>query len=202
MPNPRDEARYWEDQLTEQRRTALKSFRDSASKWQGTIAGLIGVFSSITFIKGPGTFKDLGASDMLSAVLLGAMFAAAVIAFVALASAARAAQGIPTIEKNWTGDSLKEWQHKEIRRTIQWLNTSRVLSYVAATIFALGWIAVPIVSLLPVPAAPVRALVIFGDGHVRCGTLADPGALKLVVGSQSVSITKEDSVTVVDRCPQ
>src|SRR6266850_6443688 len=109
MEISRDEARYWITQLEEQRRSGLKTVRESAAKWQGTIAALLGIFGSAAFIKGPSTFKDLGAGEPWSSLLLGAVFIAAAVAFAGLGSTVLAAQGIPKIEHYWTSVDLRKW---------------------------------------------------------------------------------------------
>lgn len=199
MLGPRDEDYYWESQIDELRRTGLKSVRENAAKWQGTIAAFLGVFGAVAFIKGPGTFKDLGVDDAISIGLVGVVFLAAVLAFAAIYLTARTAQGIPRVHY-MTGDELKAWTQRTAARSIRSLAIARKLTLIAGLLVLGGALAVVALALTQ-PAPSVRAIVKRSDGPVLCGVLQRSSGVQLVVGGQTIDLTRADDIEVVARCP-
>jgi hypothetical protein len=198
----RDEAEYWENLLDEQRRTGLKSIRDTAGKWQGTIAGLLGAFGLVAVVKGPSTFKDLGVGESTSAWLLGAMVVAAVLAFGAILCSALAAQGVPHIRSYWTGDNLKSWTHDTIKSTVRLLSVGRWLTYITAVIVFVTWLLVPAIAITQAKPPVLKAIVIRASGQVVCGALTRSASLQVKVGEQPpIDLTSTDDIKIVDRCP-
>src|SRR5437867_6509443 len=154
MPGPREEARYWRKQLEEQQRSGLKTARESAAKWQATIAGLLGVFGSVAFIKGPGTFKDLGASSEWEGRLFAALALAAVLAFVGMLSSALAAQGVPVVAHFWTSVALRKSVETDIKRTLRFLRMGQLTTLAAALVVIVSWLAVICLGLFAYPGKP------------------------------------------------
>jgi hypothetical protein len=198
----RDDAEYWEDQLDEQRRTGLKSIRETAGKWQGTIAGLLGAFGLASVVKGPSTFKDLGFSESDSAALLVWISVAALLAFGAILCSAFAAQGTPQIRRNWTGENLKNWTHDATEGAVILLGLGRWLTVVAALIVLVVSVLVPAIAIAQTKPAPLKAIVDLGNGQLACGVLFDTADLKINVGGQIFDLTSNDDVKIVDRCPE
>jgi hypothetical protein len=199
----RDESEYWENLLDEQRRTGLKSIRETAGKWQGTIAGLLGAFGLVAVVKGPSTFKDLGVNESMSAWLLGMMIVAAVLAFGAILCSAMAAQGVPQIRRNWTGDNLRSWTHDTIKSTVTLLFVGRLLTYVTAFIVFVAWLLVPAIAITQTKPSSLKAIVIRADGQIVCGALTNSANLQVKVGEQEpINLIATDDIKIVDACPE
>jgi hypothetical protein len=130
------------------------------------------------------------------------MVVGAVFAFGAILCSALAAQGVPQIRMNWTGDDLKEWTHDTTRWTVRLLSIGRWLTYATAVIVFVAWLLVPAIAITQHKPSVLRAIVIRADGKVVCGVLTSSASLQLKVGEQQAfPLSPADDIKIVDSCP-
>lgn len=201
MMSAREEALYWENQVDELRRTGLASIRDTAAKWQGTTAALVGVFASVAFARGPATFREFGVDGAASSRLFALLLIAALVAFAAVACSAQAAQGVPSVRHYWTGDRLRDWTAAEAEKAVRWLAFGRVLTLLAALLTLGGWLTVASAAIGRTEVATPQGLVQTADGRVVCGMLRNPSAVEVIVAGRAYSLAPNDRVEIVDSCP-
>jgi hypothetical protein len=78
------EATYWQDQMLADNRAALTTVRTSASTWQGMLAGVLGLFGTVTLLGAPSALDEVSSrpAAYLAVGLIAAAFLAAVAAVV------------------------------------------------------------------------------------------------------------------------
>jgi hypothetical protein len=198
----RDEILYWQGALDELRRTGLKTARDVAGKWQTTISGLIGAFGLVAVVKGPSTFKDLGATQSESLVLLAATSVAALLAFGALFMSAWAAQGFPQMTTWWDAYQLRDWSNSETQSAIEHLRWGRRFTIAAAIIVLILYIVVAALPIARSKASVLNAIINKDGGGIVCGVLVNAAGLAVRVNdSTTLVLAPKDQITIVDRCP-
>ncbi len=190
----------WENDAHELLHTGLEQVRKTATAWGATISVLLGIFSTVAFIKGPETFNDLSA-DWVAALAAALIVASALLAGAAVLLAALAAQGIPHWVKQLDGWALKSYYKDQARKARLELAWSRVLAVLAALGVIVGisftWFET-LGQSAPSPK-PQPALVTIG-GTVKCGalTVAPNGDLLFAVGpSRPVPIAALDATRIV-----
>ncbi len=198
----RDEILYWQSALDELRRSGLRTVRDVAGKWQAAISGVIGAFGLVAVVKGPATFKDLGASESESLILLAVTSAAALLAFGAVMMSALAAQGVPQNTTWWNAYQLRDWSNAATLTALSRLNWGRRLTIAAGAVVLLLWIAVAFLAITRAKAPVLRAIVNRDSGGIVCGTLVNATGLAVRVNdTTTLTLMPNDQITIVDHCP-
>jgi hypothetical protein len=194
-------AQVWDTKAAEARENfGLTQIRDTAGKWAASIAGLLGILSTVAFIAGPKALvTDVGGTEADVAAWL--ILAAAAVAAVAVTLAILAAQGSPqqTESNGWTYRSLTR-QRAELAAAQ--LNASRYLVITALVLITLAT-GIAWMSALTgdEPASGQDAIVATSAGAI-CGTLTDAdGSLGLQIGDELKPIGTSAAITLVDDCP-
>jgi hypothetical protein len=163
----------WERDANQLLHTGLDQVRKAAEKWAATISVLLGLFSTVAFIKGPDTFSDLEA-DWAAALAASLIVLAVLLAGAAILLAALAAQGTPRWAKKLDGWTLKTYYREQARKARTELAWSRVLAVTAALSIVAG-VSVTWFETLgtrgtkPTPSA--QSAIITSGAVVRCGAL-------------------------------
>jgi hypothetical protein len=209
--------RRWDDEAVELQHTGLKAIRDAAAGWEKTIAGVLGAFSVVAFIKGPEGLKDIpGASktqiDILffkdidvprTAVLL--IFAAALLLTSAIVLAAFAAQGSSKWYQILDGRTLQRQTRQAVRSAANQLRGSRILTSLAAmtvlSALALTWYAD--IDARDRASAPTQNAIVIADDVAMCGPIstASDGQLSVTTGGKTLTVTGARSLQFVESCP-
>jgi hypothetical protein len=195
---------YWEQRANELSRTSLDTIRSSATAWAATTTALIGVFGTVTIVKGPDTFAQLTGTSR--DVVLGLVIGAAVIAFVSVLATAYASRGPTKKYSPLNGIKLKKWTTKTTRQAHAALLVGRVTAIVSALLVLAAGITAAVAGTSS-SAAPSGAsyLVRTSDGGLQCGVLTRSGAqLVLTDGSGAVVLSLSSgvaAVTAVASCP-
>ena len=92
MTTNADEIAYWESRLEQLRRGQLKAVQTTAAKWSGLMAGILGVFGTVTFAGGLTTVDKL--PSPMDWVVKGVTTLAAISAVLGIWYLARAAGGL------------------------------------------------------------------------------------------------------------
>lgn len=198
--NPDD--KKWEQEAEKLAHTALADVRESAKNWAASIAALLGIGSTVAFVKGEETFAKLSPTEGNFAFWLAV--SAAILAGVAIALATFAAQGTPQRFKSVDGWTLSKISRDRSQKATVLLLWSRVLAIVAAIAifggFGMAW---KTSIATEDTTSGVSAIAATDDGTVRCGELktASDGALSLVAGGQTLIVRKGADVDTVDSCP-
>jgi hypothetical protein len=195
---------YWEQRAAELSRTSLDTIRASATAWAATTTALIGVFGTVTIVKGPDTLAQLTGTSRDA--VLGLVIGAAVIAFVSIVATAYASQGPTKRYSPLNGIRLKLWTSKTTRHAHTALLVGRVTAIVAALLVLAAGITAAVAGA-STSAAPSGAsyLVRTSDGGLQCGVLTrSSGQLVLTDGSGAVVLSLSSgvaAVTAVASCP-
>ncbi len=192
----------WEDKADQLEFQALTTVRASAEKWGASLAAILGLFGTITLVKGRSDITQLtqGFQVAVAVLLLFAFLAAA----VAVYQAAVAAQGSPR-KVHWPGGGeLRRWELKRAEEAKDQLKASRMLTFVAVVLvlaaIALTWFG------KAKPTATGAAVIVSASGAApRCGTLAAaPGGSLGLRGSDGnvVPFAPGANLVVVSGCPK
>jgi hypothetical protein len=172
--------RRWEKEAQDLQHAGLAKARESAAGWEKSIAGLLGVFSIVAFIKGPQALSDLNDSAAVAVAIL--VLVAATLAIAATVCAAVAAQGVPTWLDRLDGSALRKSTRDASHTVIVLLWVSRGLALGAAICVLAGMTVAWLSSTTrTAKASPQRFVVVNSEGGVSCGIL------ELARGAVSVS---------------
>lgn len=127
--------RKWDHEALEQVHTGLDEVRTAADRWGNTVTAVLALFGTVTFLRGPETFAELGAP--WNGVVATLVAEALVLAAASSVLAAIAAQGVPTWVPNLSGWSLKRVHKERERQSVRQLLWSRTLGITSATTLAL-----------------------------------------------------------------
>jgi len=194
------EAAVWQERLDlAQADFGLADVRDVASKWTGSIAGLLGVLSSVAFVAGPSDLvKDVGGWEAQLAAWI--VLAAAALAAVGLAFAVVAEQGSPKWDPKVDAWSYR-WQRKELaKRSADRIRTSRYL-ILAAVVLIIVATGIAWMKALTKPSSSEQdAIVSFVSGAV-CGPLTTHNGIVSITVNGSERAVRNARITLVSSCP-
>jgi hypothetical protein len=88
----RDDAR-WDKEADDIRHKRLDNIRSASGKWEGTVATLLGLFSTVAIVAGPASI-DKVTSDAIRWTALVLILVAGIAALTGVYFAARASQGL------------------------------------------------------------------------------------------------------------
>lgn len=186
----------WNTEAVEASHTALKDVRSAAQSWSGSIAGFLGAFGLVAFVKGPEALSDV--EDATAAIIIGAVVVAALATSAAVLLAALASQGSPRRVSRLDGWTLKTWHRRRAKTAAGQLRASRLLAVGAALVVlvatALTWIS----ELGEDETADEHVIAVLTDGTITCGKLGDSAAGITVDGRRLAGVTH---VQPVDTCP-
>lgn len=169
---------YWERRATELSRTSLETVRASATAWAATTTTLMGLFGTVTIIKGPESLSNLG--DTIRVVVVTLLILAAVSAFVSVLATAQASRGPTKRYIPLTGLRLAKWTKETTRRSRTALLIGQISGISSAVMILSAGVAATVATIDPPEKGDVF-LVRTSNGAVQCGVLRRSGAgLELV----------------------
>ncbi|MDQ1176324.1 hypothetical protein [Microbacterium sp. SORGH_AS_0421] len=122
--------------LKEMAANQLPSVRSAAEKWRNGVGLSGGAITVAGLIAAPEIVKDATATQLQQGVwLLGA---AVGLVLVAMACGLRASFGWPALRNIATADALREWELREVTRSIWYLRASMIVSIGAVVVIALA----------------------------------------------------------------
>lgn len=194
-------AAAWQERLDTARADfGLADVRSTASKWTGSIAGLLGVLSSVAFVAGPSDLvKDVGGWEAQLAAWI--VLAAAALAAAGLAFAVVAEQGSPRWDSEVTAWSYR-WEMLQLaRRSANSIRNSRYLILGAVVLIVVATGIAWMKALTKPPSSEQDAIVSFASGAV-CGALTthDDGVVSVTVNGTERPVTGA-RITLVSGCP-
>jgi hypothetical protein len=190
----------WERAAEQLLHTGLHQMRSTSEKWAGSIAALLGLFSTAALLGGRSTISDLP-PDMGNVALLF-LILAIVSAVTAYFLASVVAQGIPVRIDRLDGWALKSFHKQMIRRNITFLAWSRFLT-ISAVIFLACILLITFMGEGSVAQRESYAVVVQTDGTALCGKLEllPDGRLALLIAGKSRAVTSIRGLRMVGQCP-
>lgn len=191
----KDDDDYWAEQVTTARRTQLATVRSASKAWAAVFAGILGLFSTVTFVGGLNGLNDL-AADSQTWVRWGILIAAAAM-LVATVLSALASNSMPSVADSVTGGAFRDRSKKLAVRSLLFLRISMGFAMIAAlmVIVGSGYIVLAPKAVSSTKPPTVVAVI---DGTAYCGPLTETGG-KLTVDGQA--ITSVTVLTEVAACP-
>jgi hypothetical protein len=198
-PEPLDQ-RKWDDEAVKFHVDQLTRVHGIAEKWTGTVATLLGIFSSVAIVSGAATL-DKVTSEGLRWTIFGLVAAAGIAAIVSIVTGALAAQGtVSTRFTNWDGHALRSFVTDETPKAACKLTVSRYTGSAAAGLVFLTGLLGLLAAALPGEApSPASVVVVDGNGQLRCGKLQKQGDGTVTLDGKSVP-GRVSQVTAVSKC--
>lgn len=194
------EVEYWEEQIRAGNRAALSNVRASASTWQGMLAGVLGLFGTVTLLGAPAALAEIESRPLayLAVVLVAAAFLAAVLAVMTVTRIITA--GV-RIERTPDPATYGQRVIAAAAAATDDLGRSKALAFGAASLIASAGLVLAFGQLgdgeLTGQNAPT-ALVRTADATL-CGPMSvDPQSGAVLVTGQEVGASL--SVDIVDAC--
>lgn len=191
----------WNDEAVELGHGALTKVQDTAKKWGETIAGLLGIFGVVAFVKGPEAFADIPGRTAWVVVAVVAL--AALAAAAAVYTGALAAQGSPARLDPLNGWTLKQLTQARTATATTLLRVSRAFA-LAAAVLLLAAMAVSWTATLDARGekAETFAVVVWDDGSATCGKLdSDAAGISIETDAETRPLRAVRQVVRVASCP-
>ena len=134
----RDDAR-WDKEADDIRHKRLDNIRSASGKWEGTVATLLGLFSTVAIVAGPASI-DKVTSGVIRWIALVLILIAGIAALAGVYFAARASQGPdPKLLENLDGDTVHADSFQQVESAVHDLHISRRATFIAVgSLFAAG----------------------------------------------------------------
>ena len=195
----RDDAR-WDKEADDIRHKRLDNIRSASGKWEGTVATLLGLFSTVAIVAGPASI-DKVTSGVIRWIALVLILIAGIAALAGVYFAARASQGPdPKLLENLDGDTVHADSFQQVESAIHDLHISRRATFIAVgSLFAAG-ILVAGDAAYQAGQTPTSSSVVVVDnnGTITCGKLGTNNNNQTTVGRKLVIGVRQ--VIVVSKC--
>jgi hypothetical protein len=180
----------------------LPGVRATAKTWGASIAGLLGILSTVAFVAGPTDLvKEVGGTeaDVASWLVLGA----AALAAVAITLAIVAEQGIPRYVGDLNGWTLRSLTEKRAKAAARQLTASRYLVLLSLLLILLATGIAWMTALTGEENVATQEAIVVTTAGALCGTLTDAdGSLALKIGDGDPEpIAEGAAITLVEECP-
>jgi hypothetical protein len=181
----------------EYRLTMLDRSRESAEKWQGTVASLLGLFSTVAIVAGPNAIADVPTPELRWGVL-GSVLVAGLLSLASIVSAYLASS---VAKGEWSDDfdaaTLRERSFSASLRAHNLLRTARQTGVAAAVLLFASGITVAGAAIIESSKGSAVHLLIVHESGARCGQLEVADGAATVGGDPILPMT---SITPVDAC--
>ena len=200
-----NEAQEWDDKVAAARDAEPTELRDTATKWAASIAGLLGILSTVAFVAGRKALAtEVGGTEADIAAWL--ILAAAAMAAVAVLLATLAGQGSP----QWTPD-LTGWKFLSLTRKRNALAAAQIRAsrYLVVAALLMIVLATGIAWMAALTGEPVpddqSAIVVTPAGLVRERSSRSMALLRSKSRKRRVRLAKplksRSWMVVPSRCP-
>jgi hypothetical protein len=190
----------WDKEADDVRHKALDDVRSLSSKWEGTVATILGLFSTVAIVTGPASFDKI-TYTWVRWTALALIAAAGIAAFVGVYHAAQASQGPdPKLLNNLDGAALQADSFGQVEGAVRHLKWSRKATFLAAgALFAAG-ILVAADAAQSAGQTPARSSVVVVDqnGTITCGKLGTGKNNETTVGGKAIIGARQ--VIAVSKC--
>lgn len=194
------EATYWQEQILADNRAALTTVRATATTWQGMLAGVLGLFGTVTLLGAPSALDEVGSRSLayLAVALVAGGFLAAVTAVVIVTRIITVGVRIEsTPDPRTHGQEVLEAAESATHD----LGRSKKLAFGGAALIAAAGLALAMAQLSGASAASSDAplALVRTTSSTLCGPMStDPQTGAMSVAGQEVGAAR--SVEVVDAC--
>ncbi len=197
---------YWEGEFDKRRREQLQTVRTAATNWSKTLAGLLGLFGTVTFAGGLTTIDKLPKDRNLALIpadtLVGDIKVLVVVAFalsaVAFALTTLAAGEIfPSTRKADSPTKLRDRSITGAGRALGLLRVGQGFGAAAAVVVLAGSLVMFLTPGKDSSSDPPTVIAVTSAG-VFCGKLEGTPEALTVAGQ---ALTRGSGITVVDACP-
>jgi hypothetical protein len=162
----------------------LANVRSVAEKWTGTVATLLGIFSSVAVVTGASTLDKLP-SEQARQIIVCLIVAAGIAAGVSIGMGAYVAQGTPRERSYFSGEQLRAIINDEMPKAVRLLQGSRVAGTLAAALVFIAGVIGLQAAVKEGPKSSSSVVVIDNAGVMRCGPLsAGPNQVATVGGRE------------------
>lgn len=209
-PNPEpsewggtDAAHEWDEKAAAAREEfGLLAIRATAKTWGASIAGLLGILSTVAFVAGPDNLvEDVGGGEADVAAWL--ILAAAASAAIAVTLAILAEQGVPRHLAGLNGWKLRSLTEKRAKAAAGQLKVSRYLVLLALLLILLATGIAWMTALTGEEEPASQEAIVVTRERATCGTLtSEGGSLVLEIGDgEPEPVGAGAAITLVENCP-